>query len=135
MVEDRLVEHQAVFERPAHQLGVVDRSAVVAEGDGAGLHQLPDLGQFLPFAVLADAGHDEHVAIVGPGGLVLDELDRGLRVDRRLGVGNAGDRRESAGQRRGRAGGDRFVLFAPRLAEVDVHVDQARRDDLAARRR
>src|SRR5262249_28088965 len=34
------------------------------------------------------------------------------------------------GQRRGGAGGDRFVLFAPRLAQVDVQVDQARADDL-----
>ena len=47
VVEHRLVEHQAVLEGPAHQLGVVDRGAVVAEGHGAGLDQLADLGQFL----------------------------------------------------------------------------------------
>ena len=40
-------------------------------------------------------------------------------------------RGEAAGQRRGRAGGDRLVLLAPRLAEMHVHVDQAGRDDLA----
>ena len=103
VVEDRLVEHQAVFERPAHQLGIVDRRAVVAEGDGPGLDQLADFGQFLPFAVLADAGHDKDVAMIGPGGLVPDELDRGLAVDRRIGVRDAGDRGEAAGQRGRRA--------------------------------
>ena len=131
VVQDRLVEHQAIFERPAHQLRIVDRRAVVAEGDGPGPDELADFGQFLAFAVLADAGHDEDVAMVGPGGLVLDEFDGGLAVDRRLGVGNAGDRGETAGQGGGGAGVDRFVLLASRLAQMDVHVDQPGRDDLA----
>ena len=61
--------------RPAHQFGIVDRGTVVAEGDGPGVDELPDLGQFLALAPFADAGHDEHVAIVGPGGLVVDEFD------------------------------------------------------------
>ena len=104
VVEHRLVEHQAVLEGPPHQLGVVDRGAVVAEGDGAGLDQLADLGQFLAFAVLAHAGDDEDVAVAGLGGLVADELDGALAVDGRIGVGDAGDRGEAAGQRRGRAG-------------------------------
>ena len=78
MVQDRLVEHQAVFEGPPHQLGVVDRGAVVAEGHRAGLDQLADFGQLLALAVLADAGDDEDVAVVGLGGLVADELDRAL---------------------------------------------------------
>ena len=130
MIQNWLVEHLAVFECPAHQLGVVDRGAIVAEGHGAGLHELANFGQFLAFAILADAGHDEHVALIGPGGQMLDELDRGLGVDRRLGVGNAGDRSESAGDRGAGAGEDGFVLFATWLAEVHMHVDQARRDDL-----
>ena len=78
VIEDRLIEHLAIFERPPHQLGIVDRGAVVAEGHGAGLHQLADLGQFLPFAVLADAGHDVDIAVVCTGRLMLDEFDRGL---------------------------------------------------------
>ena len=131
MVEHRLVEHQAVLEGPAHQLGVVDRGAVVAEGHRPGLDQLADLGQFLPLAVLAHAGDDEDVAVAGLGGLVADELDRALAVDGRVGVGHAGDRGEAAGQRRGRARLDRLVLLEARLAEVDVHVDQARGDDPA----
>ena len=49
----------------------------------------------------------------------------------RLGVGHAGDRGDAAGQRRRGAGGDRLVLLAARLAQVDVHVDQAGADDLA----
>ena len=55
-----------------------------------------------------------------------DELDRALAVDGRIGVGHAGDRGEAAGHGRGRAAGDGLVFLEARLAEVDVHVDQAR---------
>ncbi len=130
VVEDRLVEHLAVFHGPPHQLGVVDGRAVVAEGHGAGLHELPQFGQLLPLAILAYAGHDVDVALIGAGGLVLNELDGGLGIDRWLGVGDAGDRGESARDGGGRAGLDGFVLFAPGLAKVDVHVDQPGGDDL-----
>src|SRR5206468_5031808 len=54
-----------------------------------------------------------------------------LAVQRLFGVRHARHRRDPAGQRRGGAGRDRLVLLAPRLAQVDVHVDQARADDLA----
>ena len=62
---------------------------------------------------------------------MVDELDRPLAVQRRVGIGNAGDRSEPAGQGGGRAGLDGLVLLAPRFAKMNVHVDQARGDDLA----
>jgi hypothetical protein len=130
--KEGLVEHPAVLEDPPHQLGVGDRGAVVAEGDRPGLDELADLGELLALAVLACAGDDEHVAGIGPRGLLMDELDRRLRVDRRLGVGDAGDAREPAGQGGPGAGLDRLVFLAARLPEVDVHVDQPRRDDQPA---
>ena len=61
----------------------------------------------------------------------IDELRGRLAVEGRLGVGHARDRRDAAGQGRRRAGGDGLVLLAARLAQVDVHVDQAGADDLA----
>ena len=63
---------------------------------------------------------------------MLHELDLGLGVDRGFGVGHAGDGGKPARQGRRRAGGDGLVVFASRLAQVNVHVDQARRDDFAA---
>ncbi len=133
VVQHRLVEHQAILEGPPHQFGVADRVAVVGEGDRAGLDQLADLGQFLPLAILADAGHHEDVAVAGPFGPLAGELDGPLAVDGRVGIGHAGDRGEPAGQRGGRAGLDGLVLLEARLAEVDVHVDQAGRHDFARR--
>ena len=63
MVQNRLVEHQAVFEGPAQQLGVVDRPIRIGEADRTGPVQRADLGQFLAFAVLADAGQHKHMQL------------------------------------------------------------------------
>ena len=113
MIENWAVEHQRIFERPPHQFGVVNRRPVVGETDRAGLNELAELGKFLPFAIFADAGDDVHVALIGPRRLMLNEFDAGLRIDRRLGIGHAGDRGKSAGQCRRGAGGDRFIFLAP----------------------
>ena len=131
MAEDGLVEHPAVFQGPAHDLGADDRRAVVGEGDGAALDQPADLGQLLALAALGDGADGKDVGVAGALGLEEDELGGGLAVEGRLGVGHAGDRRDAAGQRRRGAGGDGLVLLAARLAQVDVHVDQAGADDLA----
>ena len=70
--------------------------------------------------------------MVGPGGPVW-RINSTVpwAVDGRIGVGHAGDGGEPAGHGRGRAGLDRLVVLEARLAEMDVHVDQPRRDDLA----
>ena len=127
--EHGLAEHLAVFERPPHDLGGVDRRAVVGERDRAALDQPAELGQFLPLAVLGHRADREDVAVAGALGLLDDELGGHARVEGRLGVRHARDRRDAAGDGRGRAGGDGLVLLAARLAQVDVHVDEAGRDD------
>ncbi len=104
-----------------------------AEGHRSGLDELADLGEFLTLAVPAHAAHHKHVAGVGPGRLLPDELHRRLGVNRRLRVGDAGHAREAAGERRPGAGLDGFILLPSRLPQVDVHVDQARGDDEAVR--
>ena len=85
----------------------------------------------VPCAALGDGADGKDVGVAGPLGLEVDELGRRLAVEGRLGVRHAGHRRDAAGQRRRRAGGDGLVLLAARLAQVDVHVDQAGADDLA----
>ena len=127
MGQNRLIEHPAVFKGPSHQFGVVDRGTVIAEGDGARLHQLADLRQLLSLAVAADARHHKHIAGVGSNRLLMDKFHGGLRVDGRLGVGDAGHAREATRQGRLRAGGDCFGLLTPRLPQMDMHVDQAGR--------
>ena len=135
MAEHRLVEHAAIFQGPAHDLGADHRRAVVGEGDGAALDQAADLRQFLPLPALGDGADGKDVGVAGPLGLEIDELGRRLAVEGRLGVRHARHRGDAAGQGRRRAGGDGLVLLAARLAQMDVHVDQAGADDLARRRR
>ena len=136
VVEHRLVEHQAIFEGPPHQLGVVDRGAVVAEGDRPGLDQLADLGQLLSLAVLADAGRRRRRwqwpawAAWWWTNSTVPWLSMGGSV---LGMQAIEVKPPASGGRR--AGVDRLVLLEARLAEVHVHVDQPGRDDPAARRR
>ena len=134
MIQDRLVEHQAVLERPPQQFGILNASRGVGEGDRAGLDQRADFGQLFARPILADAARHEHVAVARAGRLLPDELHAGLGVDRRLGIGQADDRGETAGHRRRRAAFDRFVLLAARFPQLDVQIDQARRDDLAGGR-
>jgi hypothetical protein len=118
-------------ERAPHEFRVINRCTVVGESDRAGLHELTQFGKFLPLTVLTHAGNDIQIAIVCPRGLVLNKFDAGLRIEWRIGVRHAGDRSETARQGRGRARGNRLIFLAPRLAQVDVHVDQPRRNNLA----
>ena len=63
----------------------------------------------------------------------VDELGRRLIVERRFRVRHAGDRRDAAGEDDADAGRDRLVLLLARLAEVDMHVDQAGANNHAGR--
>ena len=97
----------------------------------AALDESADLGQLLAFAALGDGADGKDVGIAGAFGLQVHELGGRLTVEGRLGVGHARHRRDAASQRRRRAGADRLVLLTPRLAQMDVHVDEAWTDDLA----
>ncbi len=129
MAEHGLVEHPAVFHRPAHDLGTDHGRAVVGEGDGAAIDQAADLGQFLALPALGDGADGEDIGVAGPASLQMDELGGRLAVQGRLGVGHAGHRRDAASDSGSRAGLDRLVFLAARFAQVDVHVDQSRADD------
>ena len=91
----------------------------------------PSSASSSPLRPLLTAPTGIDVGLPRPLRLEDDELGGRLGVDRRHGVGHAGDRGHAAGQGGARAGGDRLVLLVARLAEVDVDVDQARADDLA----
>ncbi len=61
----------------------------------------------------------------------LDVFDGNGVIDDRVGVGHGAYRREATMGRGARAGGDVFLLLQARLAQMHMHVHQARDDDLA----
>ena len=135
VIGDGDVEGARVLERRAHELRAGDRLAVVADGDRAGADHLAELGERL--ALLADRDRADRIDARRAGALRLpdDEADRGLIVGDRIGVRHRAHRGEAAGRRGARAGGDRLHVLAPGLAQVAVHVDEARGDDAARRSR
>ena len=72
-----------------------------------------------------------HAALAGLGGDGLHILDGDGVVDHRVGVGHGAHRREAAMGCGAGAAGDVFLLLEARLAQMHVHVNQARYDDLA----
>ncbi len=61
---------------------------------------------------------------------MLNELHRGLRINRWLGIWHTCHAGESASKCRGRAGCNRFIVFATWFAQVNVNIEQPWRDDL-----
>ena len=105
--------------------------AVVGEGNGALEHHVADLGQGLALLVLGQRADraDVHEA----GGLAAVDLvaDLGARVGDGGRVGHRGDVREAAVGRGARARLDGLLVLEARIAEVDVHVEQAGHEVLA----
>src|SRR5512143_2772504 len=131
MIGDRNAERPRVLERRAHQMRALHGPPVVAHRDGAGRDHLAELGE--RFAALADGDRADRVDArrVGDRSLPNDESDRGLVVGDGIGIRHRAHRCEAAGNRGARAGRDGLHFFAPRLAKMAVHVDEARRDDEA----
>ena len=123
------VKHLGVLERPAHDGRVLDIVAVIGNTDHPDLGQVADLGQFLAVNVLGDSAHDENSGI-GARGAVLDELDRLLVVDAGRRVGHTAHGRKPARGGRLTAGHHRLFVLAARFAQMHVHVDEARHDEL-----
>ena len=122
--DDRQAEHRRVLERPPHETGVHDGTAVVGHGHDARPVHLPDLGE--PLALHAGRQRTDRVdarSARHPRPLQ-DELRHRRAVVHRVGVGHARQRGEAARERGRHAGRDRLFVFVARLAEVHVHVDQ-----------
>jgi hypothetical protein len=133
MVEGEEVEHAGVIERAAHDLVVLDAMAVVGERDHAGLVERADGRELLALHADGDAAGGEDVDAGRFERALAHERDGVRAVRGRVGVGHGQDAGEAARRRRARAGGDGFLLAAARFAQVDVHVDEAGRDDEALR--
>src|SRR5262249_43353417 len=65
VAEHRLVEHPAVLQSPAHDLGADHRRTVVGERHGTAVDQAAHLGQFLPLPTFGDGTDGEDVCVAG----------------------------------------------------------------------
>ena len=123
-----------VLHRQPEQVRIGDRLAVVGNRDDAGFLHPADLRHLHAGEPLGDRADrvNVHAAALRLG--LLDDVARHRRVVvDRLGVGHAADRREAAVRRRARAGDDILFVFLTGVTQMAVHIDEARRDDLARR--
>ncbi len=133
VADDRHAEGQGVLHRPAVELRVHHALAVVGEGDAAGLGLLGQLRELRALEVAAhraDRIHADDAFDLRAGQDVVG--DRAVVVDRER-VGHARDRGEAARRGGPRAARDRLLVLEARLAQVHVHVDEARAHHLAGR--
>src|SRR5439155_12746757 len=101
--------------------------------DGAALDQTAHFGQLGALASLGDGTDWEDVGMAGTSGLEVYEVGGGLAVERRFGIRHARHRGDTARECGCGSGSDGLVLLATRLPQMNVHVDQTRTDNLAAR--
>ena len=133
MAHDDLVEHRAVIHDAAHHARILHAAAVVGEGHRAMSHHVAHFGERLALEPLAARARHVHAALAYCGCARLDVLHAQRVVDNGLGVGHAAHRREAAVSRRARSGSDVFLLLEAGLAQMHVHVHQARNHDLAGK--
>lgn len=129
MVHDGEVEHFGVFQGAPHEFVVLDATAVVGEGDDARFGHRADGGEFFAREAFGDGPGWEDVDASFGAGFVQYPPDHAGAVDGGGGIGHANDAGEAARCRCFRAAADGFLCGLPRLAEVDMDVDQAGRDD------
>ena len=123
--EAQQTEIGGVFDAEAHHARIRHRPAVVADGDRASLFHLAHFGQLLALFSDGDGADGMHLAHPRLFSAGDDIADDSRVVADGSGVGHAADLREPAVHRRRAAAGDVFFILKTRLAQVDVHVDQA----------
>ena len=122
------VGERAVLQRAAHQPRRHHGLAVVRESRSAVRGELGHLRQLLPALPLADRGHEadgDDRRLPRP----LDQrAENGRGVDHGLRVRHREERAVPAGGGRLRPRADGLLVLAARSAQVDVRVDEGRRD-------
>jgi ribosomal protein S15P/S13E len=128
MFDHRHAEHRRVLERAAHQQRRRHRPPIVGDGDTARFPELGQIGELLARLPARDRADRVDARETRLRGLAKNVGgDAGVVVHGRR-VRHAGDGGEPAGHGRRRARRDRLLVLLPRLAQVHVHVDQARAD-------
>ncbi len=110
--------------------GILDRPAVVGKSDRARTAQCAQIGRFLAFEPFRNRRRNIDVRVRFPR--AAQDIGNHLRAVRGGGrVGHREHTRHTASRRRTAAGEDIFLMGLPRVAEMDVHIDEARRSDQA----
>ena len=133
MIDHREAEGARGFHGAAHDARIHDGPAIVGDGDDARLLHQADGGQLFAGAAFGDGADGKYI----DDGVALGALDDvagdgGVVVDWRR-VRHAADGGEPTGGGGARAGFDGLGVFEAGLAQMDVHVDKAGRDDQAGR--
>ncbi len=97
------------------------------------MFQLGDVGQLLAELTAGHGANRVDARQVGFGGFLEDVFGDARVVVHRHGVRHAGHGCEAAGHGRRRPGCHGLLVLLSRLAQVHVHVDEARTDNQAAR--
>jgi hypothetical protein len=129
---DRKAEGGGVLHGAQQHLGVDHGDVGLAEGDAAGLGQFRHLGQALAGQANGQGADRVNIGELGQPRPVTQHLDEAWFVERRIGIGRAGQGRDATGGGGGHFGLERRLVFEPRLAQSRREVDQARADDAAA---
>ena len=124
----RPVGDRRVLERAPHERRRDHRVAVVSEADRAFVRELTHLGQLGALLSLRDRGQEPDLHLGLGVGLLDQRAEHRGRVDDRLRVRHREDRAVPACGRGGGAGGDRLLVFAAGSAEMNVRVDEGRRE-------
>ena len=125
---DRAPRHGVVLQGSPHHPGCRHRMPVVGEAGRPGVGKRAELGELRPGLPLREGGEeaDRHLRL-GLGTCPQSPQERGV-VDRRIGVGHREDRAVTAGRGGPRAALDRLLVLAARRPEVDVRIDERRRE-------
>ena len=124
--DDDGVELLGVVHDQPHHARVLHALAVVGEGHGALGEHVAHLGERLALEADGERADRVHAHLAALGGALDDEAHRAALVADRVGVGHARDRGEAAVRRGARAARDVFLVLVAGLAQVHVHVDEAR---------
>ena len=127
---NRKIVGGGAFQKLAHQSFGFNGEAVVGKSNRTCFEQGVGVGEFFALHFFGCTGDGIYAGICRFC-LLGDVLDDFRAVHRRFCIGQTGHRCEASGSGGFTSGFDGFFFGKARIAQVDVHIDEAGRDDLA----
>ena len=126
MVDDDLVEHAGIFHGFTHEIAVFYVAAIIGESSDAFFGHGTHSSQFLALEALGNSADDFDFDFGFPFYFILHAVDDDCRIDNRLGIRHGRYTGDTTGSSGLRPRFNRFLVGLTRLAEMDVHIDEAR---------
>ena len=131
VVDDDFMEHAGIFHGFTHEIAVFYVAAVIGESSdaffGHGTHRC----QFLALEAFGNGADDFDFDFGFPFDLILHAVDDDSRINDRFGIRHGRYTGNTTGSSGFRPRFNRFLAGLAGLAEMDVHVDEARSYDEA----